>query len=156
MGHSGRMRTSRVLFALAAVCGLLHAAPSFYWAAGGSALLDTVGRFALDMRASGDPSVTLMLVLVGLAKTAGALVPLVDHAAPPAHRWVRLVSWVGAAVLVAWGGVGMVGAWAGVLTGATTLAQPAVFGHAVLWDPLFVLWGLLLGAALWTSRVREC
>lgn len=145
-------RTSRRLFVLAAVAGLLHAAPSLYWAAGGSALLETVGEFAVEMRATGGTTVALMLVGVGLAKLAGALVPLFDHASPPPHRWVRLASWTGAGLMLVWGGAGMLGAWVGLLTGATTWAHPAAMGHAMLWDPLFVLWGLLLAGALWTSR----
>ncbi|GAA1392364.1 hypothetical protein GCM10009599_13190 [Luteococcus peritonei] len=78
--------------------------------------------------------------------------PWLDHARGPGHRWVRLVSWLGVALLLAWGGLGMVGAWIGLARGAD--ATPALVGHALLWDPLFVLWGLLLAGALHASRSR--
>lgn len=139
-------------FVVAAVCGLLHAAPSLYWASGGRALLPTVGSFAVELAESGEPGVVAMLLAVGLLKAAGALVPLIDHLRPPAHAWVRTVSWIGVALLLVWGGAGMVGAWVGLLTGTATVAQPAVVGHALLWDPLFVAWGAALAVALWTSR----
>lgn len=147
-----RDRRALVFLSLAAVCGLLHAAPSLYWAAGGTALLETVGDFAVDLARSGGPGVALMLLGVGLVKAAGALVPLIDHVRAPAHRWVRLVSWAGVVLLLVWGGAGTIGAWTGLATAAASWDQPAVVGHAVLWDPLFVLWGLMLGAGLWTSR----
>ncbi|GMA38495.1 hypothetical protein GCM10025883_05400 [Mobilicoccus caccae] len=70
------------LFVGAAVAGLLHAAASLYWALGGTWLLDTVGQFAVDMQREGGPLITLMLWVVTLAKVAGALVPLLDHARP--------------------------------------------------------------------------
>lgn len=148
-------RGARILFVLAAVCGLLHAAPSFYWATGGRALLETVGSFAVELADSGEPGVTWMLLGVGLAKTAGALVPLLDHLRLPAHTWVRVVSWAGVAALLAWGGAGVVGAWIGVLTGTASWAQPAMVGHGLLWDPLFVVWGVMLALALWKSRPAQ-
>lgn len=148
-------RSARIFFLLAAVCGLLHAAPSFYWATGGRALLETVGSFAVELAESGEPGVTWMLIAVGLAKTAGALVPLLDHLRLPAHTWVRFVSWAGVAVLLAWGGAGMVGAWIGVLTREASWAQPAMVGHGLLWDPLFVVWGALLALALWKSSPAQ-
>lgn len=145
-------RSALVLFTVAALLGLLHAAPSVYWAAGGRALLETVGTFAVELADSGRPEVPWMLLGIGLAKAAGALVPLLDHLRPPPHTWARVVSWIGAATLLAWGGAGTIGAWIGVVTDATTWARPAVVGHALLWDPLFVLWGVALALALWTSR----
>lgn len=140
------------LFVGAAVAGLLHAAASLYWALGGTWLLDTVGQFAVDMQREGGPLITLMLWVVTLAKVAGALVPLLDHARPPAHRWVRVVSWLGVLVLLAWGGAGMIGAWIALTSGTSTGDDTALVGHAFLWDPLFVIWAILLAWALIASR----
>ena len=30
--------------------------------------------------------------------------------------------------------------------------RPAMIGHALLWDPLFLVWGATLLASLWLSR----
>lgn len=139
-------------FVAAAGAGMVHAAASLYWAFGGTWLLNTVGQFAVDLQRTGGLEVRLMLVAVAAAKAAGAIVPWLDHARPPAHRWVRVVSWLGAAVLLVWGGAGTVGAWIGVAAGRSLRHEPALVGHALPWDPLFVLWGLLLAAALRRSR----
>lgn len=140
------------LFAAAAIVGLVHAVASLYWAVGGDLLLETVGQFAVDTRRSGDPAVTLMLWVIGLLKVAGALVPWLDHRHPPAHRWVRVVSWLGVAVMMLWGGAGTVGAWIALAGRTASTANPAVLGHAFLWDPLFVAWALLLAGGLIVSR----
>lgn len=150
----GRMtfRPGVIFFVLAAVAGLLHAAASLYWALGGEWLLDTVGQFAVDMQRSGDVTVTVMLWIVTLVKIAGALVPLVDHLRLPAHRWVRVVSWLGVAVMLVWGGAGMLGAWIALASGTADGSDRALFGHAYLWDPLFVVWAVLLAVGLLASR----
>ena len=154
----GKNRGGMWAFAAAACAGLVHAAASLYWALGGSLLLDTVGQFAVDLQRTGGLEVRLLLVVVTAVKVAGAIVPWLDHARPPAHRWVRVVSWLGVVVLLVWGGAGTVGAWIGVAAGRSLRHEPALVGHALLWDPLFVLWGLLLAVALRRSRswvVRE-
>ncbi|MBO3142837.1 DUF3995 domain-containing protein [Dermatophilus congolensis] len=140
------------LFVAAACAGLLHAAASLYWALGGTWLLDTVGQFAVDMVKSGDTSTTHMLWAVTIVKVAGAIVPLIDHARPPARRWVRIVSVLGIITLLLWGGAGMIGAWISLATGASAGSDRALVGHAYLWDPLFVIWGLCLAGALFASR----
>ena len=94
------------LFIGAAIAGLLHAAPSFYWMCGGMWLLDTVGPMAVELQQEGNVPVRFLLAAVFIAKVTGALVPLIDHLRPPAHAWVRIVSWVGVLVLIGWGGRG--------------------------------------------------
>jgi len=64
----------------------------------------------------------------------------------------------GAGVLILYGAGNTLVAWA-VLSGRITVAggfDPAAqWGHAVLWDPLFFLWGALLAAGLWATRRRD-
>lgn len=141
-------------FGLAAVAGLLHALPSLYWALGGTWLLDTVGEWAVQLQQGPRQQVLLMMVPVFLVKACAAVVPWLDHRRPPAHRWVRVVSWCGATVLVLWGAAGMVGAWIGMAmgTGGAGGITPSQVGHGFIWDPLFVLWGALLAHGLWRSR----
>ena len=62
-------------------------------------------------------------------------------------------STAGAGVLVVYGAANI----AGAVIGLTGLAgepgdRAALWGHAALWDPLFLLWGLALAAALVTER----
>ena len=49
------------LFIGAAIAGLLHAAPSFYWMCGGMWLLDTVGPMAVKLQQEGNVPVRFLL-----------------------------------------------------------------------------------------------
>lgn len=68
-----------------------------------------------------------------------------------------MLSWIGGPGLVVYGGVNAVAAGASLLgwvdAGATD--RRALFGHAILWDPLFAIWGLALLIGLALSRPIE-
>ena len=120
-----------LLFIGAAIAGLLHAAPSFYWMCGGMWLLDTVGPMAVELQQEGNVPVRFLLAAVFIAKVTGALVPLIDHLRPPAHAWVRIVSWVGVLVLIGWGGRGTFAGWQRVVTGQASLSNPLIPTYGV-------------------------
>lgn len=63
--------------------------------------------------------------------------------------------WLGAALLLAWGGVNTVVGnlvLGGVITSTDGFDQAGMIGHAYLWDPLFLAWGIALVGGLITSR----
>lgn len=144
------MRRGRVAFALAAVCGLLHAAVSAYWAAGGTALLATLGETILT--AVGDR--TWLLWPVTAIKTLVAVLPLVfDRTGWP--PLTRALAWLAGAVLVLWGGINTITGnlvLSGIISPAGGYDRDAMIGHARLWDPLFLIWGLALLVGLWRTR----
>lgn len=141
---------------VACALGLVHAAASAYWAAGGSWLVETVGQWAVDWRQESPASAAVVLTLVAAVKAAGALVPLAVEAGHlPGRRWWRAASWAGAAVLVLYGTANTVGAWvvlAGLLDPSGPQDDAALWGHAVLWDPLFACWGVTLALGLRATR----
>ena len=143
-------------FVAAAVAGVAHALPSLYWALGGTALVSTLGAWAADWQREAPMQVMVLLLLIFVLKLAGALLPLANERGRlPAPRLWRGVSWAGAAVLMAYGAVNVVAALAaltGVVEAGPTMDTAALVGHAFLWDPLFLLWGLLLARGVWTSR----
>lgn len=147
------------LFAASAVVGILHAVPSLYWALGGSALVSTVGEWAQAWRQESPTQVTVVLLVVFAVKIAGAVVPLVNHLRPlPATRVWRAVAWLGSALLIIYGGVNTLAAMAtlaGLIGESADQDRMGLIGHAFLWDPLFLLWGILLGLALATTRPRH-
>lgn len=138
--------------------GLVHAGFSLYWGLGGRWLLDTVGEWALDWAREAPVLATVVLLVVALVKVGGAVVPLVleSGALPGRAAWLA-ACWSGAVVLVCYGLANTVGAWlvlSDVVRPDSPVDRAALVGHAVLWDPLFLLWGLLLAAGLWTGRRR--
>ncbi len=137
-------QTAHILLLGAAAAGLVHAAFSLYWAAGGRWLLDTVGAWAVDLAdRSPGPAVALLLA-VAAVKIGGALCPLLNEAGrlPGSAATWRRVFLAGAVLLIAYGGLNTIGAWIGIAIDHTLTAPQ--LGHAALWDPLFLLWGVLL------------
>jgi hypothetical protein len=138
--------------------GLLYAAISAYWGAGGTWLLNTVGN-SLANGGHRDTVLIAVWAAVGL-KAAAAVLPLLAcrPATRPGHRRaVRTLAWAEAAVLT---GYGLVLTTAGLLVQAGVIATPrtadhrALAWHAYLWDPWFLVWGLLVTASLIVARHR--
>lgn len=146
-------------FVAAAAVGLAHALPSLYWALGGTALVSTIGAWAADWQRQAPVQVMVLLLMIFVLKLAGALLPLANERGRlPAPRLWRGLFWGAAGVLVAYGAVNVVAALAaltGVVDGGPTMDTAALMGHALLWDPLFLLWGLLLGRGLWMGRYER-
>jgi uncharacterized protein DUF3995 len=140
-------------FTTAAALGTVHALASLYWALGGEALVETVGAWALAWRRESPVAVGLVLAAIAAAKLAGAWVPWVAARRGGPRGALRMLCWAGAALLVAYGLSNTVVANL-ALTGALgPVDEPvAMQGHAWLWDPLFLAWGLALAVGLWRTR----
>jgi len=123
-------RPPRTAWAAYAACALalLSAIPSFYWAAGGTSGLDTVGG---------------AIEALALVRPWGRRVP---------RRLLAGVAWAAGVVLTLYGGL-LVAVGALVLAGAIRPAGPvdrtALRWHVLVWDLWFLVWGLLLGVAVW-------
>ena len=142
-------------FTAAAVLGTVHGLASLYWALGGDALVGTVGSWALAWRRESPVTVGLALGAIAAVKLAGAWVPWVAARRGGPRRALRLLCWAGAALLTAYGLANTVVAnvaLTGVLGPVDDLV--AIQGHAWLWDPLFLAWGVTLGIGLWRTRQR--
>jgi Protein of unknown function (DUF3995) len=145
-------RRLRALAGAAAVLAFGSALVSAYWTAGGTALLDTVGG-ALERlaREPGAAGVALGATTV-LLKVAGGLLALalLRRSVPRLVEWVALVA--GAGLALYGGALVAVGALA--LTGA--LGEPAdpraLRWHVLVWDPWFLVWGVLLVLAVRRRR----
>lgn len=136
------------------VFGGLHALASLYWGLGGRRLLETIGQGAVELRDEAPWWLFPMLLLVGVAKVAGVLVPIANaRGLLPRPRLWRGLSWVGAIGLILYGGGYAVLAH---LTLAGRFGEvgdrQGLIGHAYLWDPLFLAWGLCLALALALAR----
>jgi hypothetical protein len=151
-----RLRATAWAAYAACALALLYAVPSFYWALGGTAGLDTVGGAIEQLGRSRDPAGVALGIGAGVLKVAGALLALalVRHwrAIPP--RLLGGAAWAASVVLTAYGGL-LVAVGALVLTGLISpsgaVDRTALRWHVLLWDLWFLVWGLLLGVAAWQS-----
>jgi Protein of unknown function (DUF3995) len=151
-------RSPGTAWAANAACALalLSAVPSFYWALGGTAGLDTVGGVIEELARTRDPAGVALGIGAGVLKVAGglalALVRPWGRAIP--RRLLLGAAWAASMVLAAYGGL-LVVVRALVLTGVISPSGPvdrtALRWHVMLWDLWFLVWGLLLGVAAWHS-----
>lgn len=135
---------------VAAVVGVVHGAFSIYWGFGGSWLIGTLGENLVEMWREH----AVLLLPVGAVKIIAALVPLLllSHRA---MTWLRMLCWAGAVVLILWGGINTVTGnlvLAGVVTPDGGYDREGMIGHAWLWDPLFLVWGVALAVGLRALR----
>jgi|HubBroStandDraft_2_1064218.scaffolds.fasta_scaffold397192_2 hypothetical protein len=143
----------------ASAVGLLYCAVSVYWGLGGSWLLDTVGASLTQASRSASALVVLAVwCAVGLKVIASVLPLLAVGVGAARSRWprpIRALAWVEAAILTCYG---LILTAAGLLVQAGLIGTPAsadhraLAWHAYLWDPWFLVWGLLVTAALLRSR----
>jgi Protein of unknown function (DUF3995) len=146
--------TARAAYAACALA-LASAVPSFYWALGGTAGLDTVGGAIEELARRRAPAGVALGIGAGVLKVAGGLLALAlvrpwGRAVP--RRLLLGAAWAASMVLTAYGGL-LVAVGALVLTGVVRPAGPvdrtALRWHVLVWDLWFLVWGLLLGVAAW-------
>lgn len=152
-----RTRAGAGALRLAAVAGLVHAAFSAYWAAGGTWLVETVGAAADALRAYGAVTTVLVLAVIAVVKALAAVLPVLVHDGrlPRLRRPVRAASWVGGSVLLLYGGASTLVAAlvvSGVVQPSGPVDDASMVGHLLLWDPLFAVWGASLLVGLARSR----
>lgn len=139
----------------ACVLALLYGAMSFYWAAGGTLGLDTVGGQLEELGRARGPALISLVWATGVLKVLAGLLALAL-----VRPWGRLLprrvmlaaSWGGAVLLTCYGGFMVAGQTlvvSGVIPASPTADWTALWWHLLLWDPWFLLWGLLLGLAAW-------
>jgi Protein of unknown function (DUF3995) len=159
-GSTALRRHAWIFAGAAGLLGVLYAAVSAYWGAGGTALLDTIGG-TLERegraRAAGVLAVVWTTVVLKMAATAIGLLAVAqpDWLSPRQCRVMRGAAWLAALILVLYGGVlTLIGllVQADIIHASTHANHKALRWHAFLWDPWFVLWGLLLATALALSR----
>jgi hypothetical protein len=130
----------------------LFAALSFFWAAGGR-----TGLQPLEQPPASSQMVWLVadlgagILKIGAGLLALALVRTGGHGR--IHRMLLVAAWIGGVGLCLYGGLGLV---SDVLHVAGIINDPATrkwfFWYLVLWDPWFVLGGVLFVATAWFTH----
>lgn len=145
------------VWAAYATCGwaLLFAALSFFWAAGGR-----TGLHPLEVEAASGNVVWIIINLsAGILKTVMGLIALalVQSWGPIVPRkLLRACAWVLGVGMVLYGGLGLV---SDVLHVTGVINDPETwkwfFWYLVLWDPWWVLGGVLYIAVAWSQETHS-
>jgi len=147
-------QTATRLARSASVLMLVSAATSAYWAAGGTGLLDTVGGSIARWGRDGGAGVRLALAAIVVLKLVGAWLPT-RALREPCPRAVLRLAWFEAAILTVYGGV-LTGTGLAVQAGLVSAGADADWKgldwHVYLWDPWFLVVGLLVWVALRRTR----
>jgi hypothetical protein len=159
MGTREERIAAAMPFAWAAlVIGLLYTAVSVYWGVGGTWLLDTVGGSLATGGRAGDAAVLAALWGAVVLKLVAAVLPLEVLRRERRRRHSTLLwrlAWAEAAILTAYGfvltAVGLL-VQADLIHRARHADERALAWHAYLWDPWFLVWGLLVARALAGAR----
>jgi len=134
----------------------VFAAMSLYWAAGGLAGLDTQGHAIKQAAIQRTPGFVALLWATGAAKLLGGLLALaLARLWGRARRPLLALAWAGGVGMAAYGGIPLVVnglMLAGILRVAGPVDWTAIRWHFVLWDPWWLLGGILFGAAAWSAR----
>ncbi len=157
------MRRGTLAAVGALVIGLAYAAISAYWALGGTWLLDTVGIALSKPGQSGRTAALLTGWAAAVVKAIAAVLPLLavgGWTLVADQGWlrpVRVLAWIEAVILTGYGLVLTVTGLlvqAGIVAAAADADHRALRWHAYLWDPWFLVWGILVVIALLRSRPR--
>jgi hypothetical protein len=153
-----RPHPTRLLAVLAAAWAFLFAAMSFYWAAGGMTGVETLGNEIERLARDREPGFVAEVWVTGVLKVLGGLLALalVRQWGPGFPRRVAEI-----AVLIVGIGLTLYGVAnlvqhglmeAGAVDVPDGLGPDAVTWHLALWDPWWILGGILFLAAGWSAR----
>ena len=158
----GRARWGLAAAWAAFTIGLLYAAVSVYWGLGGTGLLDTVGGSLAKLGSRHDAGVIAAVWGAAVLKLIAAALPVlaVRHRGRSRRdRNLWALTWIAAGVLILYGLAFTVAGLlvqTGAIHASSTADHRALAWHAYLWDPWFLIWGLLIAAALLLSgRARS-
>ena len=147
---------TRTTWAAYAACGwaLIFALPSFYWAVGGTVGMSTIARDPDAISLLNEPFVVfgtgLLKVLSGMLALA-----LVQPWERRFGHWLRRATWAAGGFLVVYGAAlqiqhGLM--LARLVDTPDALGTTAARWHFWLWDPWWLLGGVLFLLAAWSAR----
>jgi hypothetical protein len=133
---------------------------SFYWAAGGTFGLNTLGEAIESLAAAGELWVSLLVAVTGAMKLIPSVLVL-SLIRPWGDRFplkVRLAAVAGLGILsFLYGGVQMAMkllVLAGVFT-PEKIDTAGFWGHLLIWDPVWIIGGVLLCTVAWNYHRRN-
>lgn len=131
---------------------LVFAALSFYWAAGGTAGVHTLSKAIREPALRRDSGFVAILWATAVLKVLAGLLALAfvrPWGATVPRRLLLVAGWGVAAFLTLYGGLGMTGALLTDLGVTESAATGSARWYLFLWDPIWVVGGLLFLATVW-------
>lgn len=134
----------------AAIWAVIFALPSFYWALGGAVGKGTIAANPDEIPLMNEP---MIVFVTGVAKVLGGLLALAivrDWGTDWVRRRLRLLAAVGGTFMLLYGGALMIQhalMVAGQIDTPDLLGSRATRWHLGLWDPVWILGGLLVAGA---------
>jgi len=149
---------ARMPWAAYGACALAfaHAGVSVYWALGGTGGLATVGGFAERWARSPSTATLIIVWATVVLKMLGGFLALAlvrPWGVKLPRPFVLLAGTAAAALLTLYGGVLVLAAVlveTGVVRPGTPVDWRGLRWHLGLWDLWFLIWGVLLGIAVWS------
>lgn len=145
----------------AAAVAFLFAVPSVYWGLGGTVGLDTLGG-AIEERALARDAALMVANWVAVVLKIGGGVLALTLVRPWGRRLpfrlLRGVSATAAVLLVLYGTLQTVSVLVvhlGVIEPAAPVEPSVLLWRLLLWEPWFLVWGLLLGLAMIGANRRR-
>lgn len=145
---------------IAAMWALAFALMSFYWAAGGTLGANTLATGIANLSEKRDFWFVAILWLTGALKLLGTFIA-VKLAHPPfpllPYRLSRLAAWLGGSFMILYGGANLTvrAIMAVRLLGTPdSMHSTAARWHLLLWDPWWLLGGLLFVSSAWAAPHR--
>ena len=138
----------------AAVWAFAFAVPSFYWGFGGHFLAETVSGQLATESWTDHRGLQAVVLVTGVLKVVGGLfaLSLIRLSWPRAMpRLIVRGGYAVSALLVVYGAVNVIGETlteTGAVKPSGTVDWHALRWHLFLWDPYFLVWGVLLGLAI--------
>lgn len=139
---------------------MIFAAVGFYWAAGGTALLETIGAKNQRQAETREADFVAVLWVTNVTKLVAAALALA-LVRPFGERWPRrpliVLLGVGGVLLALYEMAELVQHLL-MAVGAidrSGLDDTAVYGHVLLWDPWWILGACLFALAAWRSHQAE-
>ncbi len=142
----------------AASAAFAFAAVSFYWGLGGTAGVSSLGGSIEQRALAHDPLIIALAWITGGLKIAGGLLALAlvqpwGRRLP--RRLLLVTTWSGAVLLSVYGALQLTGVALiklGVVTPTAPVDPTVLLWRLLLWEPWFLVWGLLLGMTAWCAR----
>lgn len=137
----------------AAIVAFAFAGVSFYWAAGGMAGVTTLGGSIERMATARAPGFVTVVWVTAVLKLAGGVLALAlarPWTRELPRRWLLRAAWGAAILLTLYGAVQTASVAllrVGVFKPDPPVDSTVLWWRLLLWEPWFLLWGILLGLA---------